>query len=90
MSDVPELDRMLDEHHVFKSNISWERSEKFQVALLRLFLLLLALLVFLYSLHFFGFFVLFVLVFLPHLCQFIRIVVPDPSKRDPFVRYKKR
>lgn len=87
MSDVPELDRMLDEHRVFKSNISWERSEKIQVALFRLFLLLLVLSSFLVVFWPFG---LLLVVFLPHLCRFVRIVVPDPPKRDPFVRYKKR
>lgn len=84
MSEVPELDRMLDEHHVFRSNISWERSEKIQVALSRFFLLLLALL---FSLLVLGPFCIFVVLFLPYLLQFVKIILPDPPKRDPFVRY---
>lgn len=75
---------MLDEHHVFKSNIYWEKSEKVQVALSRFFLLFLVLL---FSVLFFGPFGLLVL---PYLCWFVKVVIPDPIRRNPFVRYVRK
>lgn len=87
MSDIPELDRMLDEHRIFKFNVSWERSEKLQAALSRLSLLLI---MFLASILVLGPFGIFALLFLPWACRFAKTAFPDPPKRDPFVRYMVR
>lgn len=87
MSDVPELDRILDEHRVFRSNISWEKSERNRIALSRLFLLSLLIL---FPIIVFGPFGLLALLFLPYFCRLIKIVLPDPARRDPFVRYSRR
>lgn len=75
---------MLDEHHVFKYNISWEKSEKVQVALSRFSLLFLVLLFSVLVFGPFGFLV------LPYLCRFVKVAIPDPIRRDPFVRYARK
>jgi hypothetical protein len=38
MSDVPELDKLLEDHHIFKQNIAWERNERWMMLVLRLVL----------------------------------------------------
>lgn len=80
---LEDLDHLLKEHEVFKSNMAWERSERRWTILLRL----LATLPFATAaLPFLGLFGLFVVPLMwPLVCR----IVPEPPRRDPFVRYKR-
>lgn len=84
MSDVPELDKILEERRIFKSNISWEISEKINAILSRLAVLLI---LFLASIIIFGPFGIFTLLLLPQACRLAKVAFPDPLRRDAFVRY---
>lgn len=84
MSDIPELDRLLEDHHVFKSNVQWERRERFFVILSRALLS--------FAVVFLAFLmtnsVLSVLVLWPA-AKFAERVIPMPQWRNPFVRCRR-
>ena len=79
---LDDLDLLLEEHEVFKSNMAWERSERRWTILLRL----LATFPFAAAFPFLGLFGLFVIPLMwPLACR----IVPEPPHRAPFVRYKR-
>jgi len=82
MSDVPELDRLLDEHENYRRNMAWDRKEAAFVVVSRLGLtvLLSAGLVAIDGIY--G-----VLV-IPMLWVVSGMVFPKPQRRDPFKRYR--
>ena len=90
MSDIPELDRLIEEHAVFRANMAWDRSERMQLAFLRVFLACLATTIasglavtvsslLAWAVGISTFMVSFAV---------LRRVVPNPPFRDPFKRYK--
>ncbi len=90
MSDIPELDRLIEEHAVFRANMAWDRSERMQRTFLRFFLACLATTIasglamtvsslLAWAVGISTFMVSF---------AFLRRVVPNPSFRDPFKRYR--
>lgn len=84
MSSVPELDRLLEQHDVFKSNMAWERSERRWTILLRLFATLP------FAAAAFPFLGLFGIFVIPLMWPLVCRVVPEPPRRDPFVRYSRK
>ncbi|NDD52363.1 hypothetical protein EBZ39_00525 [bacterium] len=92
MSDVPELDKLLDEHHIFKTNISWERAERLQLFILRVVLQLfilrvvLAVCVTVFAVLAIGWLG---VVLFPFVFKSLTLMFPDPPRKDPFVRYKR-
>jgi hypothetical protein len=84
MSDVPELDKLLDDHHIFKQNIAWERSERRWMFSVRLILAGAIAAVFSVFSHWaFG------LALFPFVLKSFFLAFPDPPRKDPFVRYKR-
>ena len=91
MSDIPELDRLIEEHAVFRANIAWDRSERMQLTFFRVFFACLATAVasVVFALNFssliawVGGLATFVLSF-----TVLKRFLPDPPFRDPFKKYK--
>lgn len=82
MSDVPELDKLLEEHEIYKSNIEWEKRERLFMFGYRFFVWLVAVVVVIGTI---GGAVGAVLI--PALWAVGEWIVPEPQKRDPFKRY---
>lgn len=82
MSDVPELDALLEEHKIFKFNTAWDRAERTQLAILR-FMIVFSVSVFACLLV--G--VTGIVVVTPMLFA-VKKFIPNPPWRDPFKRYK--
>jgi hypothetical protein len=82
MSDMPELDRLLEEHAVFKSNMEWYRRECWSVWLFRLLpcLFVIPVVLLVGPLGFLFLFLVFPLM---------RRVFPDPKLGDPFRRFRR-
>lgn len=83
MSDVPELDKLLDEHHIFKTNISWERAERLQLFILRVVLAVCVTVFAVLAIGWLG------VVLFPFVFKSLTLMFPDPPRKDPFVRYKR-
>lgn len=81
MSDVPELDKLLEEHRVFKFNTAWDRRDRWFLASLRIFLT--AAIVFAVC----GIEGWLGLIALPIIWPFMNYFIPNPPYRDPFKRY---
>lgn len=82
MSDIPELDRLLEEHRNFKTNVAFMRHERLfflccRVALTATIVMLACILVGKYGLAAITF-----------AWALAGGVVPKPEWRDPFKRYK--
>jgi hypothetical protein len=82
MSDVPELDRLLDEHETYRRNMAWNRQEAFFVMTLRTLAAGIASVV-LYAAIGFAAVALF-----PALYDLAEWALPKPQRRDPFKRYR--
>ena len=82
MSDVPELDRLIDEHENYRRNVAWNRGEAAFVLSMRLGItaVLAAAVVGLVGIS--G------LVAAPVIWDFTQMAVPKPQARDPFKRYR--
>ena len=83
MSDVPELDKLLDEHHIFKTNISWERAERLQLFILRVVLAVCVTVFAVLAIGWLG------VGLFPFVFKSLTLMFPDPPRKDPFVRYKR-
>jgi hypothetical protein len=80
MSDVPELDRLLEEHDIFKLNVAWDRRERLFLMIIRIFILVFSTFMMCLLFGCLGIFTLF-------LAKFMWIIVPNPPFKDPFKRY---
>jgi hypothetical protein len=81
MSDVPELDRLLDEHENYRRNMAWNRNEVAAILFTRVTItaiLSLAIMALLGSVA---------LAAIPVIWKFTAIALPQPQPRDPFNRY---
>jgi hypothetical protein len=81
MSDVPELDRMLEEHETFRRNVGWMRLEHQHYFGFLCMVSAVGIAV-LYGVFGFAAVALFPLVW-----RLAEYVVPRPVRRDPFQRY---
>jgi hypothetical protein len=81
VSDVPELDKLLDEHKIFKTNIAWDRRERLWLALMRIALVVVGVTVTCLLCGVYG------VAVLPALLYFVKTFIPNPAWRDPFQRY---
>jgi hypothetical protein len=81
MSDVPELDRMLEEHETFRRNVGWMRREHqhYWGFLCMVFAVGIAVL--------YGVFGFAAVALFPLVWRLAEYVVPRPVRRDPFQRY---
>lgn len=84
MSDVPELDRIIEDHKIFKSNMEWERSERMTLAGFRVMIAIVPTIMLVMLLGAAG------LLILPPLWLSCLRLIPDPPRRDPFVRYNRK
>jgi hypothetical protein len=82
MSDVPELDKLIEEHAVFKFNAEWDRRNRLQLAALRAFLTAVSVAICCLAVGWPG------LLALPFISPAMGRLIPDPPRRDPFKRYK--
>jgi hypothetical protein len=82
MSDVPELDELIEEHQVFRTNMQWRRREILWVALFRLHITVLAALCLLLAFGLWG------LAGVPLAWCWACKTFQPPPPRDPFRRYK--
>lgn len=82
MSDVPELDKLLEEHAVFKFNTAWDRRERRFLMALRIALAASLIAVFCLLGGWLG------LTLVPVIWPIMKHLIPDPPYRDPFKRYK--
>lgn len=82
MSDVPELDRLLEEHVTFQSNMRWYRTEQQMAFWLRLVLAALAAIPVCMASVVLG------LVVFGGVFKVLQFIIPQPKMRDPFVRYR--
>lgn len=82
MSDVPELDRLLDEHANYRRNMAWNRQEAAFILTMRLgvTVLLTAALVGIVGIS--G------AIAAAVVWDFTEIAMPKPQRRDPFKRYR--
>lgn len=84
MSDVPELDRLIEQHEVFQRNMAWERMERFQTFGFRCqvcAVIAAAIVLFVGPIG---------LAALPLAWPLAVRFVPEPKRRDPFARYRVR
>ena len=81
MSDVPELDRLIKEHEVFRINMQWNRRDAMFTALLRLHITVLAALCLLLTFGLWG------LAGVPFAWYWACKTFQPPRPRDPFRRY---
>ena len=82
MSDIPELDRLIDEHANYKRNMAWNRNEEASILFMRLLITAMV------SLAIMAFVGVSGLVAAPVLWDFTEIAFPKPQRRDPFKRYR--
>jgi len=82
VSDVPELDRLIEDHEVFRTNMRWNQRDAIFTALLRLQIIGLV------ALFTWGFFGLAGLAALPFVWQWVCKELKPPKPRDPFRRYR--
>lgn len=84
MSDVPDLDRLLEEHAIFRTNMDWHRRDQTAVFIMRcalsFFFLFFACAVF----RWWG------LLLLPIVWAAVAQFMPMPVLRDPFRRYMRK
>lgn len=83
MSDVPELDRLLEEHFVFKTNMQWHKTECQMVWWLRVTLAAMFAIIFCVVSIWLGL-VAFVAAF-----KALQLIIPQPRLGDPFKRYRR-
>lgn len=83
MSDIPELDELLEQHEIFRENMRWEQQEKFQTLGFRLQICAMVTLIAILMIGIIG------LLAVPFAWNFAVYVVPKPVRRDPFVRYRR-
>lgn len=81
MSDVPELDRLIEEHAIFKTNMRWNRQEALFHGLVHFTLALSASLVPVIIIGPWG------LALFPVIWRWVCAAFPKPAPRDPFRRY---
>jgi hypothetical protein len=82
MSDVPELDRLIEEHEIFRRNMQWEARERARAGISRV-----AIQAAIVSLAAIVVGPLAVLC-IPLTWKWIKSAVPDPPRRDPFRKYR--
>jgi hypothetical protein len=82
MSDVPELDRLLDEHETYRRNMAWNRQEAVFVLAMRLGVTVLLTVVIMGIVGISG------AIAAPIVWDFTEMAMPKPQKRDPFKRYR--
>jgi hypothetical protein len=82
VSDVPELDRLIEQHKVFQYNIRWEAHERTRTRLLRLLALTMIVSVPTMLVGPAA------LLIAPVAWKWLRSAIPDPPRRDPFRRYR--
>ncbi len=82
MSDVPELDRLIEDHEVFRANMRWNQRDAMFTALIRLQIIGLV------ALFACGFFGIAGLAALPFAWQWVCKEFQPPPPRDPFRRYR--
>ncbi len=83
MSDVPELDRLLEEHATFQANMRWYRTEQQMVFWLRITIAAVVAIPFCVVSGWLALLV-FVVAF-----KALQFTIPQPQLRDPFVRYRR-
>jgi hypothetical protein len=82
MSDIPELDRLIDEHANYKRNMAWNRQEELLILSARLGITAVLSLGLVAIVGISG------AVVAPVLWDFTEMAIPKPQKRDPFKRYR--
>lgn len=82
VSDVPELDRLLDEHDNFRRNVLWDRRDRAFVVWARAGFI--GFVASLCSIAFGAWGLVVVPVLIPVVCR----MLPTPRRRDPFARYQ--
>jgi hypothetical protein len=82
MSDVPELDKLIEEHAVFKFNTAWDRRERRFLAALRITLTAAMVALLCGLVGWLG------LLTLPIIWSRLNRIIPNPPYRDPFKRYR--
>lgn len=83
MSAVPELDKLLEDHEIFKRNIAWDRQERLLIFLTRVAITAACTVM---ALAIFG---IFGIIAWPVMYRVLTLSLPYPARRDPFVRYKR-
>ena len=81
MSDVPELDKLLEEHKIYQQNMWWQRQEIMNRAVYQVVIAVLFSIAFLPL----G---LFVLVAFPVFWWLAGYMLPPVTRLDPFKRYR--
>ena len=82
MSDVPELDRLIEDHEVFRTNMRWNQRDAMFTALLRLQITALVSFCLWAVLGFAG------LAGVPVVWRLVCKELQPPAPRDPFRRYR--
>lgn len=82
MTNTPDLDRLIEEHEVFRRNVAWMRQERQHYFGFRLMVAALAVLPLIACLGLAG------AAVSPLIWKLTERVVPKPKWRDPFRRYK--
>jgi hypothetical protein len=82
VSDVPELDRLIEEHETFRTNMRWNQRDAIFTALLRLQIIGLV------AVFVCGFFGVAGMTVLPFVWQWVCKELQPPQPRDPFRRYR--
>lgn len=83
MSAVPELDRLLEEHEIFKSNIAWDRMGRRLIFITRAVISTALTVVALAIFGAFG------IIVWPMAYKLLSLLFPYPAYRNPFIRYKR-
>lgn len=81
MSDIPELDRLLDEHEIFRRNMDWHWRQMVGCVMLRCAVAFCLMFIICGMARFWG------LLALPFVCAGVAKFIPKPILRDPFRRY---
>ena len=90
MSDIPELDRLIEEHAVFRTNKAWDRSERMSRTMLRVAVACLLAIVTSGLALTFSSLLAWAVGISTFMASFAVLgrVVPNPPFRDPFKRYR--
>lgn len=81
MSDVPELDRLIEEHENFRRNVRWDRMDRIFYAFMSAQIFVAISLVAFIILGWLG------LALVPLVWSRVKGSMPKPAYRDPFRRY---
>lgn len=82
MSDIPELDRLIEEHENYRRNVWWNRQDAMFYAMCRFQIAALISLPLALIIGPIG------LAVIPFVWSWARSAFPSPPPRDPFRRYK--